>query len=206
MKEVNKLPLSYYRNDDVLFLSKNLLGKFLVTKIDDTLTSGMIVETEAYRGPDDRACHAWNMRRTERNETMYWDGGICYIYLCYGMHALFNVVTNTHDIPHAILIRALQPKEGVETMLRRRNKKNLDRTITGGPGALSQALGLDKSWNGTSLRSQTLWIEDRGIAIANEKIIASARIGIDYAGEDANLPWRFRIHDNPWTSPAKSKD
>ena len=163
----------------------------------------MIVETEAYRGPEDRASHAYGHRRTKRNEVMYLDGGISYAYQCYGIHALFNIVTHKADSPHAVLVRAIEPIYGIDIMLRRRSKEVLDRTVAGGPGALTEALGINLSHNGLPLISSSIWIEDRGIEILPENIVASPRVGVDYAGEDAKLPWRFRIRDSKWTSKAK---
>jgi DNA-3-methyladenine glycosylase len=190
-----KLPLEYYQQDDVLFLSRDLLGKFLVTYIDQQLTAGMIIETEAYRAPDDRASHAYGNRRTKRNEVMYHAGGVCYVYRCYGIHALFNVVTNHLNVPHAILIRAIKPVEGIDHMLIRRQKHKNDKNLASGPGTLTQALGIDTVHNGLSLLSSVIWIEDRHIIIPPESIITGPRVGIDYAGEDALLPWRFRTTD-----------
>ena len=200
MNPKQMLPLSFYQQDDVLAISRQLLGKYLFTFFDHQLTGGMIVETEAYRAPEDRASHAYGMRRTKRNATMYEAGGVCYMYLCYGLHTLFNVVTNQHGIPHAILIRALEPVNGIDVMLKRRNKTKVDRTLTGGPGSLSQALGLSVKHKGLSLMGPEIWIEDRGIKVPETEILSSPRIGIDYAGEDAFLPWRFRIKNNQWTS------
>lgn len=200
MHSKHPLPLSFYQQDDVLAISRQLLGKYLFTFIDHELTGGMIVETEAYRAPEDRASHAFGMRRTKRNETMYEAGGVCYIYLCYGLHVLFNIVTNQHGIPHAILIRALEPAIGIETMLKRRRKTEVDRSLTGGPGSLSQALGLTLDHKGYSLMGPEMWVEDRGVKVPDKEIIASPRVGVDYAGEDAHLPWRFRLKNSKWTS------
>ena len=202
-KEINQLPLEYFQIDDVVFLSQNLLGKILFTYFDNKLTGGMIVETEAYRAPEDRASHAFGHRRTKRNEVMFHDGGICYVYQCYGIHALFNIVTNIKDSPHAILIRAIEPLYGIDTMLARRNKRKLDRSVAGGPGSLTVSLGIDIKHNGLPLTNSSLWIEDHGIVVPSDKIIASPRVGVDYAGKDAKLAWRFRLKDCPWTSPAK---
>jgi DNA-3-methyladenine glycosylase len=188
-----KLSNSFYRHHDVLFISQQLLGKFLFSRIDGILTGGMIIETEAYRGIDDKASHAYGNRRTKRTEVMYQAGGICYVYLCYGLHALLNVVTNNQEHPHAILIRALQPTVGIDHMLLRRKKKRLDSTLTSGPGSLTQALGITVKHNGTPLNGSLVWIEDRNVIIKPNQIIASPRVGIDYAGEDAFLPWRFRL-------------
>jgi DNA-3-methyladenine glycosylase len=197
------LPLSYYQQNDVLAISQQLLGKFLFTDLGGTVTGGMIVETEAYRGPEDKASHAFGLRRTNRNSAMYNTGGCVYVYICYGLYPLLNVVTNQAEIPHAILIRALEPTEGIETMLQRRNKTKVDYTLTAGPGALAIALGITKNLNGLLLTGPEIWIENRDRIIAPEQILASPRVGIDYAGEDAKLPWRFRIHNHPFTSRAK---
>ncbi len=194
------LPLSYYRNDDVLFLSRDLLGKVLMTNIDGAVTGGIIVETEAYRAPEDRGSHAFGGRRTARNQVMYGSGGHAYVYLCYGIHHLFNIVTSKVDIPHAILIRAIQPIEGIPAMLARRKKSKLHRTLTAGPGALSQALGITIARNGAQLTGPEIWLEDRGIIYDEDDIISAPRIGIDYAGEDALLPWRFYVAGTPWVS------
>jgi len=196
------LPMNFYRQADVLAVSKQLLGKCLFTCIDNQLTGGVIVETEAYKAPEDRASHAYGMKRTKRNEAMYQPGGISYVYLCYGIHALFNIVTNQEGIPHAILIRAIEPITGIKTMLARRRKSKTDRSLTGGPGALSQALGMTVQHNGLSLRGPKIWVEDIQVTVPENEILASPRVGIDYAGEDARLPWRFRIRNNPWTSKA----
>jgi DNA-3-methyladenine glycosylase len=190
------LPVDFYRHEDVLSISKQLLGKFLFTCIGDQLTGGMIIETEAYRAPEDRASHAYGLRRTKRNEAMYQAGGISYVYLCYGIHSLFNIVTNQAGIPHAILIRAIEPVDGIAIMLKRRRKAQWDKTLAGGPGALSQALGIALHHNGEPLTGSLIWVEDRGMMINDDDILASPRVGIDYAGEDALLPWRFRIRKN----------
>lgn len=197
------LPLSYYQQEDVLELSRELLGKFIFTKIDQTLTGGMIVETEAYRGPEDKASHAYGLRRTNRNAVMYHEGGCIYVFICYGLYPMLNIVTNRAEIPHAILIRGIEPITGLEIMLERRKKSKIERSLTGGPGALAQALGIGIQLNGTLLTGPEIWIENRGIQIKEEQILASPRVGIDYAGEDAALPWRFRIKNHPYTSPAK---
>lgn len=198
MKKI--LSLEYYRQSDTLQIAQNLLGKFLVTEFDSQLTGGMIVETEAYCAPEDRASHAFGNRRTKRNEAMFAAGGVCYVYLCYGIHHLFNVVVSELNVPHAILVRAIEPLIGVAEMLKRRAKHELDRTVAGGPGALSQALGIHVIHNGMSLVNHQIWIEDRGIVIPSEQIMTSSRIGVGYAGDDALLPWRFHIKDNPWIS------
>lgn len=198
---MSKLPLSFYQQENVLELSQQLLGKYLFTCMDHQVTGGMIVETEAYRGPEDRASHAYNRRRTKRNEMMYQAGGCSYVYLCYGLYPLFNVVTNQADVPHAILIRALEPVVGIDIMLKRRHKHKVDRSLTAGPGVLTQALGITTAHNGLLLTGSTIWLEDKGIQIEPENILSTPRIGVAYAQEDALLPWRFRIKNNAWTSP-----
>ena len=201
-----KLPADYYSTEDVNFIAKDLLGKFLVTKIDGDLTSGMIVETEAYRGPDDRACHAYNNRRTPRTEVMYKAGGVAYIYICYGMHHLMNIVTGPEEHAHAVLIRALQPVDGIEIMALRRNMKVDDVRLTKGPGALSVALGLTSQLSGTSLhaRSTPLWIEDRGIKFSPQQICFGKRIGVEGAGEAARWPWRYFVKENKYVSATRT--
>ncbi len=188
-----KLAHSFYLDDDVVAISKKLLGKYLFTSIGGKVTGGMIIETEAYKGPDDKASHAFGMRRTKRNEVMYQKGGICYIYLCYGIHSLVNIVTNKEDVPHAVLLRAILPTDGIETMLVRRGKKSQDKTLACGPGSLAKALGLSIKHNGLSVVGPYIWIEDRGVVVTKGDIIASPRVGVDYAEEDALLPWRFRL-------------
>lgn len=197
------LPLDFYTRTDTLQIARELLGKFLVTEINGTLTSGKIVETEAYLGTQDKACHAWNGRRTARTETMFQRGGHAYVYLIYGMYNLFNVITNVENEPHAVLIRGIEPIEGIETMVERRKAKKLSHRLTAGPGVLTKALGIDRDHTGHTLLSSPIWLEDRNIHVPTGAIIASPRVGVDYAGEDALLPYRFRIADNPWTSPAK---
>lgn len=184
-----KLDKTFYTHTDVLKLGKDLLGCYLYSCIDGQLTSGMIIETESYKGAEDKACHAYKMRRTPRTEVMFSEGGLAYIYLCYGIHHLMNIVTNTRGIPEAILIRALQPIDGIPLMQKRRKMK---KNLTSGPGTLTEALGITVFDNGTSLLENRIWIE-QGEKISQEKIIASPRIGIDYAEEDALLPYRFRI-------------
>lgn len=187
------LPPTYFQQSDVVQLSKDLIGKFLMTDFGDGVAGGMIVETEAYRGPEDRASHAFGNRRTKRNEMMYAKGGTAYVYLCYGMHHLFNIVTNKADIPHAILVRAIAPSDGIERMAKRRNKSVGNKSFTNGPGTLTQALGITVAHNGVELEGAPIWVEDRGLEVKAQDIEVGPRIGIDYAGEDAKLPWRFRL-------------
>jgi len=198
-----KLLAEFYQRDDVLLISRELLGKVLRTYFKGELTSGIIVETEAYAGVTDRASHAYGERRTKRTEIMYAPGGTAYIYLCYGIHHLFNVVTNEENIPHAVLIRAIEPIEGIDIMLKRRNLKNISTKLTAGPGILSQAMDISVNNSGQSLLGKQIWIENRKNYFINSKnIISSTRVGVQYSGNDALNPWRFRIKGNPWTSPA----
>lgn len=201
---MDRLPESFYTRGDVVKISRELLGKRLVTCIGKRLTAGIIVETEAYAGESDRASHAWGGRRTGRTEVMYGRGGHAYVYLCYGIHHLFNVVANRHETPHAILVRALEPVTGIETMLKRCRKKKLDHTLTSGPGNLSKALGITTEYTGEDLVSGShIWIEDGGKRLPAREIIATTRVGVDYAGNDALLPYRFLVKDNPWVSKAR---
>lgn len=201
---MGKLPLSYYRQEDVVALSRDLLGKYLYTNINDEgITGGIIVETEAYAGATDKASHAHMNRFTNRTRIMYEAGGVAYVYLIYGFYYLLNFVTNVQGVPHAILIRAIEPTDGIDLMLKRRKMETLLPKITSGPGVLTQALGIDKSHNGTDLTGDTIWVEDKGLYYLDEEIIASPRVNIAYAAEDALLPWRFRVKGNKFTSPAK---
>lgn len=197
---MKKLDYYFYNRGDVVNIARELLGKVLVTQWDGVVTSGRIVETEAYRGVTDRASHAWNGRRTRRTEIMYDDGGKGYVYLCYGIHHLFNVVTNVKETPHAVLVRAVEPLEGIDIMLQRTGKKKPDRTLTSGPGNVSKALGLLVLHSGVSLLEETVFIADDGYALKKRDIVATTRIGVDYAGEDALLPYRFFIRDNIYVS------
>ena|SRR3990167_9038776 len=192
-KVIPLLPSSFYLREDVVAIGRELLGKFLFTSIDGSLTGGMITETECYKGAEDKACHAYQNRRTKRTEVMFAEGGVAYVYLCYGMHNLLNIVTNQRNVPHAILIRSIKPTIGIETMLIRRDKNCLDSTLTTGPGTVTEALGITRSHNGISLQGSTIWLEDRKISFDENQIIASPRVGISYAEEHAHLPWRFRI-------------
>ena len=189
------LPKEFYLNSNVCQIAKKLLGKKLCTNINGYFTSGIIVETEAYQAPEDKASHAYNFRKTERNQTMYKQGGIAYIYICYGIHHLFNVVTNTEGVPHAVLIRAIEPIDGIDIILKRKNKTMLSKNLCSGPGALSSALGITNSFNGINLNSESVFILD--FADINEsEIISCPRIGVDYAGEHALWNYRFYIKNN----------
>ncbi|MDG4650988.1 DNA-3-methyladenine glycosylase [Chryseobacterium arthrosphaerae] len=195
-----KLPLSYYADQDVLFLAQDLLGKILFTEINGDITAGIIVETEAYFGVQDKASHAYGGRRTDRTETLYSHGGVSYVYLCYGIHHLFNVVTSVKDEPHAVLIRAVEPLLGKETMEVRRSMPASRAAISSGPGSAAKALGIDRNFNKKDLTGNEIWIEDHGIRYDPDEIIAGPRIGVAYAQEDALLPWRFFVKGNKYVS------
>jgi DNA-3-methyladenine glycosylase len=192
-----KLPIDFYRRAKVTSIAKQLLGKGLFTKIGDQIAGGMIVETEAYSYKE-KGCHAYN-GMTKRNEIMFADGGVAYVYLCYGIHQMVNVVTNRQGKADAILIRALEPLAGMEIMKSRMNTE-APRRITSGPGKVTKALGIERSLNGKQLNGDELWIEDLGNKISSSAIVSAKRIGIDYAGEDALLPWRFFLKNSVWVS------
>ena len=188
-----KLKRNFYLNPDVVQVAKDLLGKYLCTNVDGRLTSGIITETEAYAGVIDKASHAYAGKRTNRTETMFAKGGTAYVYLCYGIHHLFNVVTNSAGEPHAVLIRAIKPVDGIPVILERRAKEKVDKSTAGGPGTVSQALGILTKHSGTDLLGDKIWIEDRGIKVKEKQIKKGPRVGVDYAGKDAKLPYRFII-------------
>ena len=197
---MKKLAIDFYKRENVLQIAEELLGKLLVTKKDNITTSGRIVECEAYAGAPDKASHAYGGRRTDRNEVMYGEAGVAYVYLCYGIHHLFNVVTHSRDIPHAILVRSLEPVKGIRDMLMRTGKKHLNRTLTKGPGNLSKALGIYTSDTGSLLTGKNIFLADDGFSFSKKEIFTSPRIGVDYAGKDALLPYRFYIKGNPFVS------
>ncbi|WP_422358943.1 DNA-3-methyladenine glycosylase [Reichenbachiella sp.] len=194
---LNILPNGFYQRSNVLEVAKDLLGKVLCTEIDGQICKGKIIEVEAYSGTNDKACHANNGRRTARTEVMYASGGSAYVYLCYGIHHLFNVVTNVENVADAVLIRALEPLEGLDIMARRLNSKN--KKLTNGPGILAKSLGIKTTHTGLRLDQGPIWIEDAK-PITDELIVESTRVGVEYAEEDALLPWRFYIRDNEWVS------
>ncbi|SFG92217.1 DNA-3-methyladenine glycosylase [Pontibacter chinhatensis] len=198
-----KLPKEFYTRPDVVQLAQELLGKYLYTCVDGMLTGGMIVETEAYSGQNDRACHAHLNRRTARTEIMYSEGGVAYVYLIYGIYHLFNIITNEQDKADAVLVRAIEPEVGIEEMLLRRGFESIKSNLTAGPGVLSIALGIDRKLYGADLTGDTIWLEDKGLVLPAESIAAGPRIGVDYAGEDALLPWRFWLKGNKWVSRKK---
>ncbi|OPZ97858.1 MAG: 3-methyladenine DNA glycosylase [Bacteroidetes bacterium ADurb.Bin408] len=197
LKDQEKIiDLSFYLKKDVVAIAKSLIGKVLHTCIDGQKTSGIIIETEAYAGITDRASHAYGGRRTQRTETMYKEGGIAYVYLCYGMHYMFNIVTNKCNIPHAVLIRGLLPVAGKEIMMKRLKKNNLTIESGNGPGKVCKLLGIDKRHNGLSLNDNTIWLTNNPFSINKNMIQTGKRIGVDYAGTDALLPYRFYLNKN----------
>ncbi len=197
---MNKLTIDFYNRKDVLQIARELLGKVLVTDIEGVQTTARIVETESYAGITDRASHAWSGRRTARNEPMYGRAGVSYVYICYGIHQMFNIVTNEEEIPEAILIRAAEPLKGIETMLQRTGKPKLDYTLTKGPGNVGKALGINKIHSGLDLLGDTVFIADDGYRVKKQQIGSSKRIGVEYAGDDADLPYRFYIKGNKYVS------
>lgn len=192
------LSKTYFENPDVVFLAKDLIGKQLSTHIDGVVTSGIITETEAYAGQGDKACHAHLGKFTKRTKVMYEPGGIAYVYLCYGIHHLFNVVTNTRGHADAVLIRAIEPTQGIHIMQERRGKSKLDKSLSAGPGNLTKALGISKIHNQSSVVGDAIQIENT--ENKNISLVETTRIGIDYAGEDAKLPWRFYDNNSKFVS------
>lgn len=195
-----KLKPDYYLNDDVVAVAKDLLGKVLYTQINGEITSGIIVETEAYFGIKDKASHAYGGRRTNRTEVMFGEGGKAYVYLCYGIHYLFNVITSVKNDPHAVLIRAIEPLDGKEIIEERRNMPFTKAAISSGPGSAAKALGINISFNTKDLNGSEIWIEDHQITYAEDEIAAGPRVGIAYAKEHALLPWRFFVKGNKYVS------
>lgn len=198
MKEKNCIPITEYLRDPFVIARKVLLGATLYSYIDGKLTGGKITELELYLGDCDRACHAFPNKKTPRNFVMFDTGGRAYVYFVYGMHNMFNVVISDAGKANAILIRALEPVAGIETMQMRRKTDKLEQ-LCNGPAKLTQALGITTKLNGVDLTSgKRIWIEPRAENIPN--IIKGKRIGIGYAGEDADLPWRFAIKGNKFIS------
>jgi len=198
-----KLNRSFYTRPDVLQVAKDLLGCKIVTKLQGKITTGLIVDTEAYAGINDRASHAYNNKRTPRTEIMYGQGGVAYVYQIYGLHFLLNIITNKPGIPQGVMLRAIQPLEGIDVMLERRGKLRLDYSLTNGPGTLTKALGITKNELGQDVLGNRIWVEPREIVLDDSDIVETTRVGIDYAGDDAYLPYRFYIKENPWRSKGK---
>lgn len=195
------LPPHFYQQSNVASIARSLIGKVLVSEVDGKRVEGIIVETEAYQGENDRACHAYQKKRTPRTETMFLPGGHAYVYLCYGIHQLFNIVTNLKDEPDAVLIRAVEPVSGIETMQIRRKMAKVSYRLCQGPGCVAQAFGINNMLNTCDLIiGDQLWVEDRSIQISEDQIMATTRIGVEYAKEDALRPWRFLLKNNFWVS------
>lgn len=199
-----KLALEFYQRPDVLQIARELLGKHLYTHVGGTVTAGRVVETEAYRHEGDHSMTLHLQRKRQQASALYVPGGHAYVYTVYDRHALFNLATHDAAHPDTVLIRALEPLVGVETMLRRRGLAAPARALTAGPGVLTQALGITPALSGAALDGDVLWFEDHGETVPAANVLASARVGLAYAGpEAAGLPWRFRVKDSKWTSPAK---
>ena len=190
-----KLSRSFYEQS-TLDVARQLLGKYLVRQHADGTTVGRIVETEAYVGPEDKACHA-SRGRTPRTEIMFGPAGYAYVYLVYGFHHMLNIVTESVDYPSAVLIRAVEPVQGVELMRARRETEQRH-NLASGPGKLCQAFAIDRKLNGDDLCGKVLYLEDRGEAVS--KVVTTPRIGVDYAGQWKRRPWRFLIKGNECVS------
>ena len=199
-----KLPATFFQGPDVLRIARSLLGKHLYTNLGGVVTAGRVVETEAYRHEGDNSLALHLQRKRQQAQGLYLPGGHAYIYTVYNRHALFNIATHDAAHPDAVLIRAVEPTVGIPEMLRRRGLPAAARALTAGPGVLTQALGITPALTGVVVAGEVLWFEDHGEKVAEADIIASSRVGLEYAGAEAvELPWRFRIKGSPWTSPAK---
>lgn len=177
---MKKVPLSFYDRDDVVQIARDLLGKIIVTNFEEQITSGRIVETEAYIGITDKASHSYGHRRTARNEHMYSPPGTAYVYICYGMHQMFNIVTNKKDIPDAVLIRAVEPLNGIDLMAKRTGKNISDKTLTRGPGNVGKALGIYKHHSGLFLLDKEIYLLDDGKKMITEKIGINAAFAKEF--------------------------
>jgi DNA-3-methyladenine glycosylase len=197
---MKKLPFNFYKRKNVVAIAKELVGKIVVTKFDGLTTSGRIVEAEAYVAMIDKASHSFGGRRTAKNEHMYASPGTAYVYICYGMHQMFNIVTNEKDVPDAVLIRAVEPLEGINIMLQRTGKEKLDFTLTKGPGNVGKALGIFKKHSGLHLLDDEIYLADDGFELKENQIGISGRIGVASAGADALLPYRFYVRGNKYVS------
>lgn len=195
-----KLKPEYFQNKDVIFLAQDLLGKILFTKKNGEITAGIITETEAYFGEEDKASHAYGGRRTLRTEAMYQPSGYSYIYLCYGIHHLFNIVVSLKNDPKSVLIRSVEPYQGFSVIENRRNRPSSDKSISSGPGSVCKALGIDMTFNRKPLTGEDIWIEDSGLQYRTEDIASTPRIGVAYADEHAQLPLRFYLKNNRYVS------
>ena len=199
-----KLPAAFFERVDVLRIAQDLLGKHLYTNIGGIVTAGRVVETEAYRHEGDHSLTLHLQRKRLQAKGLHVPGGHAYIYTVYNRYALFNIATHDAAHPDAVLIRAVEPTIGLPEMLQRRGLPTTSRALTAGPGVLSQALGITPALTGLLLTGEVLWFEDHGEDVAPADVVASARVGLAYAGpEAAGLPWRFRVRGSEWTSPAK---
>ncbi|MDB5199742.1 MAG: DNA-3-methyladenine glycosylase [Chitinophagaceae bacterium] len=197
---MKKLPLNFYKRKDVVAIARELLGKIIITNLEGVITSGRIIETEAYVAHIDKASHSFGGRRTAKNEHMYAHAGTAYVYICYGMHQMLNIVTNEKDIPDAVLIRAVEPLEGIDVMLQRTGKPKLDFTLTKGPGNVGKALGIFKKHSGLYLLDDEIYLADDGFKLKENDIGISKRIGVESAFPDSELPYRFYVRGNKYVS------
>ncbi|HEV8080127.1 MAG TPA: DNA-3-methyladenine glycosylase [Chitinophagaceae bacterium] len=197
---MKKIPLSFYKRKDVVAIARELLGKIVFTNFDGLITSGRIIETEAYVAHVDKASHSFGGRRTAKNEHMYASAGTAYVYICYGMHQMLNVVTNDKDVPDAVLIRAVEPLEGIDIMLQRTGKEKLDFTLTKGPGNVGKALGIFKMHSGLHLLGDEIFLADDGFKLKKNEVGISKRIGVESAFPDSELPYRFYVRGNKYVS------
>ena len=196
---MKRLPREFYLREDTIEVAKDLLGKLLVVPDQEgKRVSGMIVELEAYLGVEDKAAHSFGGRRTARNEVTFGIGGHAYVFFIYGMYYQLNFVTGPADHPHVVLIRAVEPVEGIGRMRERRGSMK-DKNLTSGPGKLCIALGIDRAQNGADLTGNTIWVEEQR-SFVEDQIASGKRIGIDYAAEDAEKPWRFWVKGNEFVS------
>jgi len=205
MKQRNKLPRSFYANSNVLIVAEQLLGKILCTNINKQITKAIITEVEAYCGRTDEGCHAYPNKKTKRTEVMYGPGGYAYVYICYGIHTMLNIVTNTTGLANCILIRAVEPIEGKQYTQQRRKLKNYNYKIATGPGCVGQAMGINLTHYGADLCGNIIWIED-ATNLTKKEIGISQRIGMNFDGPDKYLPWRFFIKNNQWVSRLRASD
>ena len=202
---MKKIGIEFYRRTDVKQIARELIGKVLISTFNGVRSAGRIVETEAYEGVTDRASHAYGGRHTARTSVMFGPGGVAYVYLCYGIHHLFNVVTHVKGVPHAVLVRALEPLSGIEHMRSRSGKKCRENRLCSGPGNLTRAMGIHTGHNGVSLVSGGIFIADDGFRPEGSSILSTPRIGVDYAGPDAMLPYRFILAGSPGISGKNKK-
>lgn len=196
-----RLGRAFYAREDTLAVARELLGKRLVVPATaGARVSGRIIEVEAYLGAEDKAAHSYGWRRTARTETMYRVGGTAYVFFVYGMHHQFNVVTGPEGTPTAVLVRAVEPEEGIEIM-RERRAVSKERELTSGPGKLCKALAIDRGFDGEDLtKSRRVWLEEAGARLRPEEIAEGPRIGIAYAEEYVLKPWRFWMKGNVFVS------